>query len=165
MKACCAVPISSGPISLTISTIIQIRWKFRFAPIQVLLKRSLQIFARDTTAVLSSHEQNFGATWCAHIVLHWSDFPSNLKYERKIVSEMDPLSVFSLITAIQTEAFDVETLSLLEVSGQCREPVITFYCNMPQIENTAANFKSLIALEVKQKLCYWQEWSQKRVLI
>ena len=40
-------------------TVIQIQWKFLFALIQILMNRSLQIFAQDTTALWPQHVKNW----------------------------------------------------------------------------------------------------------
>ena len=53
-----------------ISLIIQIRWKFHFALIQVVGKRSLSNFAYDMTAVMPLHVQNFVAIWYPTMELH-----------------------------------------------------------------------------------------------
>ena len=55
-----------GPAAILtndVSFVIQIRWKFRFSLIHILLDWSLQNFAHDTTAVLSWHVQNCVAIW------------------------------------------------------------------------------------------------------
>ena len=45
------------------SIAIQIRWKFRFTLISILIQWSLQNFVHGTTAVLSWHVQKFVAIW------------------------------------------------------------------------------------------------------
>ena len=57
---CCA----SGPCFTNgFSIAIQIRWKFRFTLISILIQWSLQNVVHGTTVVLSWHVQNFVAIW------------------------------------------------------------------------------------------------------
>ena len=51
------------------SITIQMWWKFHFAPIQILIKWSLQYLAHGTTAGLSWHVPNFVAIWSPVIEL------------------------------------------------------------------------------------------------
>ena len=56
---CCSGPRFTNGFSIA----IQIRWKFRFTLISILIKWSLQNFVHGTTAVLSWHVQKFVAIW------------------------------------------------------------------------------------------------------
>ena len=55
------------------SITIQMWWKFHFAPIQILIKWSLQYLAHGTTAGLSWHVPNFVAIWSSVIELELSE--------------------------------------------------------------------------------------------
>ena len=56
------------------SILIQIRWKFHSALIQVIVKWMLWNFAHDMTVVLLCHVQNFVVIWYPIMDLHWSQF-------------------------------------------------------------------------------------------
>ena len=59
-----ACVVKSGPrFTNGFSIAIQIRWKFRFTLISILIQWSLQNFVHGTTAVLSWHVQKFVAIW------------------------------------------------------------------------------------------------------
>ena len=52
--------VYQGPTSLmNSSSILRIRWKFSFGLFKIVMKRLLQKFAHDMTAVLSCHVQTF----------------------------------------------------------------------------------------------------------
>ena len=67
-EACCdeitGIELWAGPrFTNGFSIAIQIRWKFRFTLISILMQWSLQNFVHGTTAVLSWHVQEFVAIW------------------------------------------------------------------------------------------------------
>ena len=72
--------------------IIQIRWKFYCAVIQVPVKWLLWNFAHDISAVLSWHVKTFVAIWYPTMHLLWNHFPSNSNYNQIIICEMVPRS-------------------------------------------------------------------------
>ena len=62
------VKVTSGAhFTNNFSITIQMWWKFHFAPIQILIKWSLQYLAHGTTAGLSWHVPNFVAIWSSVI--------------------------------------------------------------------------------------------------
>ena len=74
---------SNGPGAHFINSVfiaIQIRWKFRFAVIPVLINISLQVFAHATTALLSWHVQKFVA------MTHCNLYGSNRNFHRILVT-------------------------------------------------------------------------------
>ena len=78
-----------GPISLTIFMFkIQIWWQICIAVIQLLVIKSLRIFAHATTAQLLYLVQTVVVVIIIGRVL--IEFPFNLNYNAKIVSEMGP---------------------------------------------------------------------------
>ena len=74
----CAGAHFTNDLSIT----IQMWWKFHFAPIQILIKWSLQYLAHGTTAGLSWHVPNFVAIWSSVIELELSEI--SIEFEFRI---------------------------------------------------------------------------------
>ena len=72
------------------SIAIQIRGKFHFILISILIQLSLQIFVHGRTAVLSWHVQNLLRSDGQQQNYSKGKFPSNLNCGQKIVSETGP---------------------------------------------------------------------------
>ena len=72
------------------SIAIQIRWKFRFTLISILIQWSLQNFVHGTTAVLSWHVQTFVAIWWPATELQQGEVSIEFELRAKIVSETGP---------------------------------------------------------------------------
>ena len=94
-----AITVSINALALTLSgprftngfsIAIQIRWKFRFPLISILIQWSLQNFVNDTTAVLSWHVQKFLAIWWPATELQQSEVSIEFELRAKIVSETGP---------------------------------------------------------------------------
>ena len=71
------------------SIVIQIRWKFHSALIQVIVKWWLWNIAHSTTTVLSCHVQNSVAIWYHYMELHSSQFSIELELRQKIAREFN----------------------------------------------------------------------------
>ena len=72
------------------SIVIQIRWKFHSALIQVVVKWSIWSFAHGTTAALSWHVQDFVTIWYPTINLYWNTNSIEFELRGKMVPEMGP---------------------------------------------------------------------------
>ena len=65
------------------SIAIQIRWKFRFSVISILIQWSLQNFVHGTTAVLSWHVQKFVVIWWPATKLQHSEISVEFELRAK----------------------------------------------------------------------------------
>ena len=85
------------------SIAIQIRWKFRFTLISILIQWSLQNFVHGTTAMLSWHVQKFVAIWWPATELQQGEVSIEFELRQKIVSETD--MVFKMVDILSRPRF------------------------------------------------------------
>ena len=87
------------------SIAVQIRWKFRFTLISILIQWSLQNFVHGTTAVLSWHVQTFVAICWPATELWQGEVSIEFELQAKSVSETGPSCVTGQNVSISWSEF------------------------------------------------------------
>ena len=80
---------------------IQIRWKFRFTLISILIQWSLQNFVHGTTAVLSWHVQKFVAIWWPTTELQQGEVSIEFKLRAKNRYWNGPLDLLNMFQTMR----------------------------------------------------------------
>ena len=80
------------PFHNDFSIAIQIRWKFRFTLISILIQWSLQNFVHGTTAVLSWHVQKIVAIWWPATELQQDEVSIEFELRAKSLVKRTPVS-------------------------------------------------------------------------